>query len=281
MSFNKFNVFLITGANKGIGFGIAKNLLKLDNPNNKIILTSRNESLGVEAINALSKYDKHQSLDYFKLDIDNSTDIRLVENFVKSKYGYLNCLINNAGYLNRNPGFTSSELAEDIIKTFAINFFGQVMLTESLVHLIKKADCNRQIIFTSSLIGKRTFLDNVLNERLVNGSIHNLENLYSEYLSAANKGAISKFQYKDSMTFHSYGPSKMFINSYMHHLSTRLDPFNIKVNSFNPGWVKTDMGGKDAPKSINEGCDTCLWFIENYNNILSGNIYEERQIVDF
>ena len=188
-------IFLVTGANKGIGYGIVNGLLKQNMKDNIIILSSRNEQLGIEAVNRLKDIhqDLSENIDYLKLDIDNITDIRLAENYINNKYGYLSVLINNAGYLNRSPGFSNSERANDIIKTFSTNFFSQVFLTESLIHLIKKDKQanNPQVLFTSSLLGQRTFNNLKLNERLSDGNINNLELLYKDYLNAANNGKIS------------------------------------------------------------------------------------------
>lgn len=276
-------IILITGANKGIGYGLVKGLLNKNKENMHIILTSRNVELGLKAMTELKKENNTNNLSYFKLDIENLTDIRLLESHIKKNYGYLTCLINNAGYFNRNPGFSNEERVEDIIKTFSINFFSQVLLTESLSHLIKKSphELNNQILFTSSLKGQRRFHNERFNERLNDGSISNLENFYNEYIFAFNNGKGKDFSYKEENQFFSYGTSKMFLNSYMNNLSLKLSSTHIKVNSFNPGWVKTDMGGKNASLSIEEGIDTPIWMIDNYDNIENGRIYEERKVIDF
>ena len=272
-------IYLISGANKGIGFGLAEALLKECDPNKIIIITARDENkLNITYENLSSKY-KNSMLDKFKLDIENSTDIRLIENFIKEKYGYLNVLYNNAGYLNRNPGFTVEERTKDIIKTFSVNFFSQVLLTKTLLNLILKG-YNSHIIFVSSIIGQRKFFDNELNKQFENADLKKLEQLYFQYLHDLNSGKSDNWNYSMVDQFFSYGPSKTFLNSYMSYLNKNLMG-KVFVNSFNPGWVKTDMGGANAPLTIEQGIETGLFLDKFSNNKESGYVWEEKKIVSF
>lgn len=280
-------VYLITGCNRGIGKGIVEQLLKQKDNNKQIILTARTSEKAELAYKELcSKYpDSKHLLDYYKLDIENITDAKLAENYIKEKHGYLSVLINNAGYWNRDPGNKVEEKVEDIIKTFSINFFSQILVTNTFIPLILKAPQTVKtnlphIIFVSSLIGKRTFKNEQINKDLEHPNLVQLESLYYNYLEDVRNGEIKNWDYECCDVFKAYGPSKAFLNSYMVYLSKILTNKNIMVNAFNPGWVKTDMGGDEAPLSIEEGCQTCL-YLDSFSEFKTGKVYENKELIDF
>ena len=279
-------IYLITGSNRGLGLGTVKLLLNKnikESKDNIIILSSRSEEKGKEALNEVKSLFPSQTgnLDYVNLDTENMTHIKQVKEHINSKYGYLSFLHNNAGYFDKKPKKTIEENSQDIIKTMSINFFSSVLLTESFINLIKNSpkELNPQILFTGSLMGQRCFNNKDLNKSLEDGSITNLEKLYYNYLESCYNNKLEDWHYKHYKQFGSYGISKVFVNSYMTDLAKRLENDNIKVNTYNPGWVKTDMGGKGAPLSIEQGVDTVEWIVDNYNNIQSGKCYESRKEV--
>lgn len=282
----KQRTYLITGANRGIGKGLVEEFMKQNNPLKSVILASRSKENGEKTYQEIiSKYPTSQTkLEYLKLDIENMTDIRLAQNYINDKYGYLSVLINNAGYLNRNPGKSPQERVEDIIKTFSINFFSQVMLTSSLIPLVKASPRSEQsipqIMFVSSLAGKKSFKDESISKEFDDANLDKLEQLYYRYIEDTRSGNFNKWDYQWVADFHCYGPSKTFLNYYMKDLSKHLLKDNIMVNSFNPGWVKTDMGGSKAPLTVEQGCRTAL-FLDSLTEFKTGEVYENRRVVGF
>jgi len=79
----------------------------------------------------------------------------------------------------------------------------------------------------------------------------------------------------------SYGISKAALNTYTRTLSRDLSDTKIKVHSMHPGWVRTDMGGRGAPLTTDEGADTAVWLVENYDSIESGNFWENRKQISW
>lgn len=75
----------------------------------------------------------------------------------------------------------------------------------------------------------------------------------------------------------SYSISKTALNAVTRIFASLYHPYNILVNSVCPGWVKTDMGGTQAPKSPEEGIDTILWAAELPDNGPTGRFFQDRK----
>jgi NAD(P)-dependent dehydrogenase (short-subunit alcohol dehydrogenase family) len=214
-------IALITGANKGLGFEMAR---QLGQKGVIVVLAARDPEKGEAAAAKL----RGEGLDvYFqKLDVTRKEDHGSAAAFLEEKFGRLDILINNAGISAEGlgAGKVSSTTPEVIHRTFETNFFAPVALTQVLLPLLRKSDAGR-IVNMSSILG-------------------------SQALHADPNSPIYDFK---SL---SYDASKAALNSFTIHLAHELKGSNIKVNSAHPGWVKTDMGTDAAPMEIPEGAVT-------------------------
>jgi NAD(P)-dependent dehydrogenase (short-subunit alcohol dehydrogenase family) len=61
-------------------------------------------------------------------------------------------------------------------------------------------------------------------------------------------------------------------------MAKELEDDGIRVNTICPGWVRTDMGGPDANKSIEEGADTAVW-LATADKIENGKFYADRKVI--
>ena len=218
---NPKKVALITGANKGLGFEMARQLGKAGVT---VILAARDSQKGEAAVGKL----KGEGLDaqFLKLDVTDNEDHRTAAAFLKEKFGLLDILINNAGISleGLGGGKASTTTSEVIHRTFETNFFAPVALTQALLPLLLESDAGR-IVNMSSILGSQT-------------------------LHADPQSPIYDFK---SLA---YDSSKAALNSFTIHLAHELNGTKIKVNSAHPGWVKTDMGTDAAPMAIPEGAKT-------------------------
>jgi NAD(P)-dependent dehydrogenase (short-subunit alcohol dehydrogenase family) len=218
---NAKKIALITGANKGLGFEMAR---QLGQAGVKVLLAARDPNKGEAAAEKL----RGEGLDaqFLKLDVTNKSDHTAASAFLEKNFGRLDILINNAGISaeGMGGGKVSTTTEDTIHRTFETNFFAPLALTQVLLPLLKKSDAGR-IVNMSSILGSQT-------------------------LHADPKSPIYDFK---SL---SYDASKAALNSFTIHLAHELKATKIKVNSAHPGWVKTDMGTDAAPMEIPEGGKT-------------------------
>jgi NAD(P)-dependent dehydrogenase (short-subunit alcohol dehydrogenase family) len=218
---NAKKIALITGANKGLGYEMAKQLAQAGVT---VVLAARDQAKGEPAAAKL----KAGGLDvtFLKLDVTNKNDRAAAADYLEKKFGKLDILINNAGIAadgiaGTSVSATSEKSLED---TFETNFFAPIALTQALLPLLKKSDAGR-IVNMSSILGSQT-------------------------LHADPRSPIYGFK---SL---SYDSSKAALNSFTIHLAYELNDTKIKVNSAHPGWVKTDMGTDAAPMELPDGAKT-------------------------
>lgn len=75
-----------------------------------------------------------------------------------------------------------------------------------------------------------------------------------------------------------YCISKSALNAMTRHLAYELSDRQIAVNAYCPGWVRTDMGGKSAPRNVEQGADTAVW-LATTEHINSGLFFRDRKVI--
>lgn len=75
-----------------------------------------------------------------------------------------------------------------------------------------------------------------------------------------------------------YCVSKSLLGAITRHLASELSNRKIAVNAFDPGWVKTDMGGRSAPRNVEQGADTA-WWLATYDKIETGKFFRDRKVI--
>src|SRR5437879_1300605 len=146
---NAKKVALITGANKGLGFEMAR---QLGQAGVTVVLATRDPQKGEAAAGKL----RSQGLDvqFLKLDVTDKADHEAASAFLEKKFGRLDILINNAGISAEvfGTGKVSTTTDDTIHQTFETNFFAPIALTKALLPLLKKSDAGR-IVNMSSILG--------------------------------------------------------------------------------------------------------------------------------
>jgi NAD(P)-dependent dehydrogenase (short-subunit alcohol dehydrogenase family) len=217
-------IAFITGGNRGLGFQTALELKGAA----KVVIGARDRAQGEAAVAKLRAAGV--DADVLEFDITSPASHQAAYDYFNSKYGRLDILVNNAGiaggaFPGTGPEHRAADVPLDLLhKVFETNFFSQVALTGKLLPLIKKSSAGR-IVNLSSILGSLT-------------------------LQATPGSPIY-----DAKSF-AYDASKTALNAFTIHLAYELRDTNVKVNSAHPGWVKTDMGGSQAPMELSEGGKT-------------------------
>jgi NAD(P)-dependent dehydrogenase (short-subunit alcohol dehydrogenase family) len=220
-------IAFITGGNRGIGFQTA---LDLKDSGAKVIIGSRDLDQGKLAVEKLRATGV--DADVLEFDITKPDDSQAAYDYFDSKFGRLDILVNNAGiaggtFPGTGPEHSAGEVPVDLLhKVFETNFFAPVALTKTLLPLLKKSAAGR-IVNLSSILGSLTLHANPQSP------IYNAKSF-------------------------AYDASKTALNAFTVHLAYELRDTKIKVNSAHPGWVKTDMGGDQAPMELSDGAKTSV-----------------------
>jgi NAD(P)-dependent dehydrogenase (short-subunit alcohol dehydrogenase family) len=230
MNDDQNRIALITGGNRGIGLQTAHDLGQMGIVT---VLGVRDAAKGAAAVDQLKA--KGFKADIVRVDVADASTYSGAYEHLESRYGKLDILLNNAGIRFEGPSVSSeppkgsaeSPAMRDLRKTFETNFFGTIALTERLLPLIRKSSAGR-IVNLSSILGSLTLQSDPASP------------IYASKAFA-------------------YNASKTALNAFTVHLAYELRDTPIKVNSAHPGWVKTDMGGEEAPLEITEGSKTSAW----------------------
>jgi len=214
---------LITGANRGIGLELVRQLTAPHSVSKTVFAVCRNPHEAPE----LQKLAKERST----IKVLELKDVRKYQDYanltkqvdaVVEERG-LNLLINNAGVSPR--GQSLEELTpEQMTETFEINSVAPLMLTKAFLPLLERAAAGNK---SKPLSCARSAVINVTSQM---GSI-------------ADNG---------SGSFYAYRSSKAALNIITKSLSIDLNPSGILVTCLHPGWVQTDMGGKRAPMKLED-----------------------------
>ncbi|HUE41475.1 MAG TPA: SDR family oxidoreductase [Chthoniobacterales bacterium] len=234
----KQRVALVTGANKGIGFEVVRQLRR---EGFHVFLGARNQEAGKAAAEKLNQEGKNAGrgqVDFLRIDITDQESIkRAAEEFGKQS-DRLDALVNNAGILfddDKEILTTTPEIFESTLRT---NTLGALLVSHAFVPFLKKSDVPR-IVNVSSGGGQ---------------------------LSDGADGWAP-----------AYCISKTALNGVTVQLAAALPDF--AVNSVCPGWVKTDMGGSNATRSISEGASGIVWLACEAPQNETAKFFRDRKVI--
>lgn len=206
MERNDKRIALITGANKGIGLEIARQLGQVGVT---VILGARDVGRGHTAAAMLQSEGLDAHL--VKLDVTDPAIVKEAAASIASEQGRLDILVNNAGINDITDGPPSSASLDAVRRLFETNFFGALTVTQAVMPLLRKSLSGRIVNMSSSL-----------------GSLTMNGDPTFPYYAARLIG---------------YNASKAALNMLTVQLGEELADSPIVVNSVCPGFVKTDLNG--------------------------------------
>lgn len=205
-----------------------------------VILTARHGDKGATAAKSLDG-----SVDFIQLDVTSDDSVTRCAADVEERYGRLDVLINNAAIIKPDPKEKAKSLktatANEIKIVMETNFFGPLRMNHAFLPLLLQSREGRIINMSSGM-----------------GELDDLK--YGGYAG--------------------YRLSKAGLNAQTIQLAAELKTTNIKVNAMCPGWVRTDMGGASASRSVSRGAETAVW-LATTATIPTGKFWRDKKEISW
>jgi len=216
MTASRAPVALVTGANKGIGFEVARAIAKAGYT---VLLGARNPTSGREAAAILT--GEHLDVRFVELDVTRMESISSAAARIGADFGKLDVLVNNAGIADPRDGPPSRANVDVIERVLRTNFLGAVAMAQAVLPLLRKSDAGRIVNVSSDL-----------------GSITRHGDPMWKYAQVKVLG---------------YCASKAALNMFTVQLAVELKAQGIAVNSVNPGFTATDLNAHRGQQTVEEG----------------------------
>jgi NAD(P)-dependent dehydrogenase (short-subunit alcohol dehydrogenase family) len=208
-------VALITGANKGIGKEIARQLGKRGLT---VLVAARDAGRGETAAKQLR--DEGLDARFIHLDVTAADTVARAAKQVEAELGRLDVLVNNAGIAVGRAKASEVDL-DSVRKTFETNVFAVIAVTQAFLPLLRKAPNGRIVNISSGL-----------------GSLARMSDPKFEFATASGV---------------SYPASKTALNAVTVAFANELRQTRIKVNAADPGYTATDLNNHSGPRTVEQG----------------------------
>ncbi len=180
------------------------------------------------------------NIDMMQLDVTSDTNVRKAAKYVTKTYGKIDVLINNAGIIGTRRKQIKEGDIAEVQAVMDVNYYGPMRMSTTFLPLLRNGN-DARIINISSGMGT-------------------LDDLFGAYAA--------------------YRLSKAGLNAQTILLSNDLRGENIKVFAMCPGWVRTEMGGADATRSVEQGADTAIW-LASTPDAETGKFYRDRREISW
>jgi NAD(P)-dependent dehydrogenase (short-subunit alcohol dehydrogenase family) len=229
-------IAVVTGGNRGMGLETCR---QLATRGARVILTSRDPEKGEAAAGRLQ--GEGADVRHHQLDVADDASIGRLAEFIRSEFGHLEILVNNAGIVRgkdepRERAMRTFEAsAAGLREVLATNLIGPFLLCQALIPLMQRRG---RVVNVSSGMGQ---------------------------LCEMGAGLPA------------YRISKAGLNALTGIFASELEGSGIKVNAVCPGWVRTDMGGAGAARSVEQGVATTIWLATLPDDGPSGGLFRDRK----
>lgn len=216
------DIALISGANKGIGYEVARGL---GAKKVKVLVGARDEGRGKAAVDTLRS--EGADARFVKLDVTEPSTVKAAAEWIEKEFGRLDILINNAGIAEWGTTPSTVDLAK-VREVYETNFFGPIALIQAMLPLLRKSKHGR-IVNVSSSLGSMTMASDP------NSPV-------SQFLALG------------------YNTSKSALNSMTVQFANELKGTPIKVNAICPGYCATDINNHSGPRSAAQGAVAAIQY---------------------
>ncbi|PHT40592.1 (+)-neomenthol dehydrogenase [Capsicum baccatum] len=303
---------VVTGGNKGIGYETCK---QLASKGVVVVLTSRDEKRGIEAIERLKKETNITNNDqilFHQLDVMDPTSISSLVDFIKTKFERLDILVNNAGVsglmmegdyvilkdlIERDFVTISTETEEEgdtkiksiagIVTNYELtkqcletNYYGAKRMTEAFIPLLQLSNSPR-IVNVASFLGKLKLLCNVWAKNVLSDANslteERVDQVSNEFLKDFTENSVEAKGWPSY--FAAYKVSKASLIAYTRVLATKYP--NFRINSVCPGFCGTDMNAYTGSLTAEEGAESLVNLALLPNDGPSGAFFYRKEVTSF
>jgi NAD(P)-dependent dehydrogenase (short-subunit alcohol dehydrogenase family) len=229
---------LITGANRGIGQQVARVLAR---DGWDVLVGARDGKKG-NAAAARLRDQTGGRLKAVELDVTSDAAVAAAASALRDGAIRIDALVNNAGVYREARG------PDGVARTIETNFFGPLRVTLAMLPLLRDG---ATITNVTSELGALANLD-AAHRRLLASSDLTRDALVGHMRDYVRGGG-------EGWGTDAYGVSKAALNALTRLIAGELAARQIRVNATCPGWVRTDMGGRGAPRSVEQGAASVLF----------------------
>jgi NAD(P)-dependent dehydrogenase (short-subunit alcohol dehydrogenase family) len=229
-------VALVTGANRGIGLEVCRQLAAAGV---RVVLTGRDRAQ-VEVATARLRTEQ-LDVSPAALDVTDRESIRSCARQVLKQFGRVDILVNNAAVLIDEDRELLAIPIDHFRSTFEANVFGAVAVSQAFV------------------------------PGMMEGRAGSVVNVSSGAGQLSSMGAYAP----------AYSISKAALNAFTVQLAAATRGTGVIVNCVDPGWVRTRMGGRHAPTSVEDGADTVVWLALRPSSRPTGKFFSKRRAIEW
>ncbi|EDV20830.1 uncharacterized protein TRIADDRAFT_50927 [Trichoplax adhaerens] len=243
------NSVLVTGANRGLGLKLVETLLSTKNPPKHVFASYRDVA---KTMNLQRLASEHSNLKLIELDTTSDVGIQKAFNAVESNISNdgLDVLINNAAMFDKSNLYEVT--FEKMEYSYRVNAVAPLMMVKSFLPLLKKSSVN-------SINGV------IVNVSSGNGSLTNPPTLPDKYPYKCSK--VCMISYHDLMLL-------VALNMVTKNLSIDLERYKVATMAINPGWMATDMGRPNAPRTPDESARAITDLIKSLTIDRNGGFFD-------
>ncbi len=236
-------IALITGANKGIGKEIARQLGALGII---VLVGARDAQRGAEAAAELKASGANAHA--ITLDVTDLATIDAAAAKIENDYGRLDILVNNAGIdLDHSPSSAFTLELADLRRTYETNVFGVFSITRAFVPLLKHSEAGRIVNMSSGL-----------------GSLTQISDPNGQYAGVKPLA---------------YNSSKAALNMLTVIFAAELKDTPVKVNAADPGYTATDLNQNRGPRTVAQGATIAVHLATLPEDGPTGGYFDDSGVV--